>query len=122
MRVAARQGLAESMIACGIPPLAGQVHHARFQAELAAAMAKTGNIRRLGAAALDIAMVADGRFDGYWERGVNSWDIAAGIVLVREAGGFVTDLAGGQNMLAKGEICCGNEAIQRQLLDVIRKA
>ena len=58
-------------------------------------MAKAGNIRRLGAAAVDLAMVASGRFDAYWERGINSWDVAAGIVMVREAGGFVTDLAAG---------------------------
>lgn len=122
MRVAARATLAESMIACGIPPLAGLAHHAQFQKDLAAGMAKIGNIRRLGAAALDLAMVADGRCDGYWERGVNSWDIAAGIVLVRESGGFVTDLAGGQDMLAKGEVCAGNETIQRQLLALMRAA
>ena len=67
-------------------------------------------------------MVACGRFDGYWERGISSWDVAAGIVLVREAGGFVTDLSGGAEMLAKGEICAGNEAIHRQLLDLMRKA
>jgi myo-inositol-1(or 4)-monophosphatase len=122
MRVAARRTLAESMVACGIPPLAGLERHARFQAELAAAMSKIGNIRRLGAAALDLAMVASGRFDGYWERGINSWDIAAGIVLMREAGGFVTDLEGGADMLNKGEICAGNETLHRQLLDTIRKA
>ena len=110
------------MVACGIPPLAGLERHARFQAELAAAMSKIGNIRRLGAAALDLAMVAAGRFDGYWERGVKSWDIAAGIALMREAGGFVTDLDGGADMLDRGEICAGNESLHRQLLDTIRKA
>ncbi len=122
MRVAARRGLSESMIACGIPPLAGQKHHARFQVELAAAMAKVGNIRRLGAASIDLAMVASGRCDGYWERGIRPWDIAAGVILVRESGGFVTDLSGGSDMLAKGEICAGNELIHRQLLDLLRKA
>jgi myo-inositol-1(or 4)-monophosphatase len=122
MRVAARRTLAESMIACGIPPLARIKDHARFKIELAAAMAKAGNIRRLGAAAIDLAMVASGRFDGYWERGINPWDVAGGIVMVREAGGFVTDLDGGAHMLAKGEICAGNEAIHRQLLDLVRKA
>ena len=85
-------------------------------------MAKVGNIRRLGAAALDLALVAAGRFDGYWERGINSWDIAAGVVLVREAGGFVTDLVGGGDMLSRKEICAGNEPIHRLLLDAMRKA
>ncbi|MFY9629000.1 MAG: inositol monophosphatase family protein [Methylocystis sp.] len=122
MRVAARRTLAESMVACGIPPLAGIAHHARFQTELAAAMAKIGNIRRLGAAAIDLAMVASGRCDGYWERGIKPWDIAAGIILVREAGGFVTDLSGGSDMMTKSEICTGNETIHRLLLDLLRKA
>jgi myo-inositol-1(or 4)-monophosphatase len=122
MRVAARKTLADSMIACGTPPLASRERHERFQTELAAAMAKVGNIRRLGAAALDLALVASGRFDGYWERGINSWDIAAGVVLVREAGGFVTDLVGGGDMLSRKEICAGNEPIHRLLLDAMRKA
>lgn len=121
MRVAARRSLQDSMIACGIPPLARRDDHEPFQRELAAGMARIGNIRRLGAAAIDLAMVACGRFDGYWERGINSWDVAAGIVLVREAGGFVTDFTGGAGMLTKGEVCAGNEPIQRQLLDLMRK-
>lgn len=122
MRVAARRTLADCMVACGIPPLARSRDHESFKRELAAAMARIGNIRRLGAAALDLAMVACGRFDGYWERGINPWDVAAGIVLVREAGGFVSDLSGGAEMLPKGEICVGNETIHRQLLDLTRKA
>ncbi len=121
MRVAARRTLAESMVACGVPPLARLRDHESFKRELAAAMAKIGNIRRLGAAALDLAMVGCGRFDGYWERGINTWDIAAGVVLVREAGGFVSDFSGGADMLAKSEICAGNEAIHRQLVDLMRK-
>lgn len=122
MRVAARRTLTDSMIACGIPPLAYADRHERFKLELSAAMGKAGNIRRLGAAALDLAFVAAGRFDGYWERGIKSWDIAAGAILVREAGGFVTDLSGGPDFLTKREICAGNEAIHRQLLDTVRKA
>ena len=121
MRVAARTNLADSMIACGIPPLAGLAHHARFQTELAAVMAKAGNTRALGAAAISLALVASGRFDGYWEHGIKPWDIAAGIVLVREAGGFVTDLSGGPDMLGKCEICSGNQTVIRQLLDSVRK-
>lgn len=122
MRVASRKSLAESLVACGIPPLAALERHARFQTELGAVMAKTGNIRRMGAAALDLASVAAGRCDGYWERGIKPWDIAAGIVLVREAGGFVSDLDGGGDMLSKGAICAGNEAIHRLLLDTVRRA
>jgi myo-inositol-1(or 4)-monophosphatase len=122
MRVAARRTLSESMVACGIPPLARIKDHERFKTELAAGMAKIGNIRRLGAAAIDLAMVASGRCDGYWERGINPWDVAAGIVLVRESGGFVTDLSGGSDMLGKGECCAGNESIHRHLLDLMSKA
>jgi myo-inositol-1(or 4)-monophosphatase len=121
MRVAARRNLSESMVACGVPPLARVRDHESFKRELSAAMAKIGNIRRLGAAALDLAMVGCGRFDGYWERGIKAWDIAAGMVLVREAGGFVSDFSGGADMLAKSEICAGNEAIHRQLVDLMRK-
>ena len=121
MRVAARRSLSESMVACGIPPLARVRDHESFKRELGVAMAKIGNIRRLGAAALDLAMVACGRFDGYWERGINSWDVAAGVVLVREAGGFVTDFAGSGEMITKGEVCAGNEVIHRQLVELMRK-
>ncbi|WP_026191276.1 MULTISPECIES: inositol monophosphatase family protein [Methylosinus] len=122
MRVASRKSLGDSLIACGIPPLAAVDRHALFQTELTAVMAKTGNIRRMGAAALDLAGVAAGRYDAYWERGIKPWDIAAGIVLVREAGGFVSDLDGGGDMLPKGAICAGNETIHRLLLDTVRKA
>ena len=121
MRVAARRNLSESMVACGIPPLARVRDHESFKRELGAAMSKIGNIRRLGAAALDLSMVACGRFDGYWERGINSWDVAAGVVLVREAGGFVTDFTGSTEILAKGEVCAGNEVIHRQLVELMRK-
>ena len=83
-------------------------------------MARAGNVRRLGAAALDLAFVAAGRFDAFWERGLNPWDLAAGVLLVREAGGFVTDADGGADMLQKGSVCAGAEAIQRHLLSLIR--
>jgi myo-inositol-1(or 4)-monophosphatase len=122
MRVAARRTLAESMIACGIPPLAAAAGHPRLKLELAAVMARAGNVRRFGAAALDLAFVAAGRFDAYWERGIKPWDIAAGIVLVREAGGYVSDLSGGADMLNRSEICVGNETIHRLLSDVLKKA
>ena len=77
---------------------------------------KVAGLRRFGAAALDLAFVAAGRFDGYWERDLSPWDMAAGILLVREAGGFVTDLDGGDAMFAKGHIVAGNETMHRELL------
>ncbi|HUZ67481.1 MAG TPA: inositol monophosphatase family protein [Beijerinckiaceae bacterium] len=122
MRVAARQKLSDAMIACGIPHLGRAAEHPRFKAELAAAMARAGNVRRLGAAALDLALVAAGRLDGYWERGLSPWDMGAGIILVREAGGFVNDADGGAEMIDKGSICVGNETIQRELLALLRSA
>ena len=79
-------------------------------------------MRRYGSAALDLAYVAAGRYDGYWENGLNPWDIAAGIVLVREAGGFVTDLAGGRRMMSGGGILAGNADLHRQLLAIIANA
>jgi myo-inositol-1(or 4)-monophosphatase len=76
----------------------------------------------MGAAALDIAYVAAGRLDGFWERGLNSWDFAAGIALVREAGGIVTDLSGRDKMLETGDICAGNEFIHRDILKLVKDA
>ena len=75
-----------------------------------------------GAAALDLAWVAAGRLDGYWERDVNAWDVAAGVILVREAGGFVTDCDGGDNIFGKKHIVAGNEAVQKELVIVLKKA
>ncbi|HEY8578937.1 MAG TPA: inositol monophosphatase family protein [Beijerinckiaceae bacterium] len=120
LRVSARRELPDSLIACGVPPLGRAAQHPKFKAELAAVMARAGNVRRLGSAALDLAMVAAGRFDAYWERGLKSWDIAAGALLVREAGGFVSDADGGEAMLEKGSICAGNETMHRHLLGLIR--
>ena len=85
-------------------------------------MTRAGGVRRLGAASLDLAFVAAGRFDGFWERGLKSWDMAAGIVLVREAGGYVTDADGGADLFGTGSVCAGNEFIHRQLLDLLKKA
>jgi myo-inositol-1(or 4)-monophosphatase len=121
LRVAARRDLADALIICGIPPLNRAAGHAHFQGELAHVMRHAGNIRRLGSAALDLCFVAAGRCDAYWERGIMTWDMAAGIVLVREAGGFVTDTDGRSEMMATGTICCGNEFIHRRLLDLLRE-
>ena len=122
LRVAPRRELSDALLACGIPHLGKAKDHPRFKAELAAVMARASNVRRLGAASLDLALTAAGRFDGYWERNLQPWDIAAGIVLLREAGGYVTDLDGGEAMLEQGSICAGNEYIQRSLLALVRGA
>lgn len=120
LRVAARRDFAEALVGCGIPPL-GRAHlHPRFKAEMSNVMARCGNLRRLGAATLDLAMVASGRLDCFWERGLSAWDMAAGMVLVREAGGYVTDADGGDNILESGSICVGNEQMHRTLLSALK--
>jgi myo-inositol-1(or 4)-monophosphatase len=124
LRVAVRKTLAESLIATGIPFLGrgDQAHHDRSLAEVRAVIARTTGIRRCGSASLDLASVAAGRFDGFWERGLNPWDIAAGILLVREAGGVVTDADGGPSALEKGEILAANEALHPQILKLLKDA
>jgi len=82
-------------------------------------MPQVAGIRRTGSAATDLAWVAAGRFDGYWERGIQAWDMAAGIVLVREAGGYISDADGAQDMFATGSVAAGNEAIQRDLVKLV---
>ena len=121
LRVAARSALADSVIATGIPHL-GRPGHAAYVKKLSAVMIEVAGVRRNGAAALDLAWVASGRFDGYFEEGLHAWDIAAGLLLVREAGGFVSDSNGGDRMLETGGICAGNEAIHRRLLATLAKA
>jgi myo-inositol-1(or 4)-monophosphatase len=121
LRVSGRDKMADALIGCGIPHLGKRAAHPRFLAEIGAVMRQVSNVRRLGAAALDMCYVAAGRYDAYWERGIKSWDIAAGLVMVREAGGFATDCDGGSDMLAKGTICAGNEAIQAALLGLVKE-
>ena len=122
LRVATRRDMGDALIGCGVPHIGKAAGHARFKAEFDAVMTKAGNLRRLGAASLDLGFVAAGNYDGFWERDLKSWDIAAGIVIIREAGGYVTDADGGPDMLEKGSICAGNETIHRALLGLIKQA
>ena len=121
LRVAARQKLDESIIATGIPFL-GHGQHAKFLKELHQISQRVAGVRRFGSAALDLAWVAAGRFDGYWERDLNAWDLAAGILLVTEAGGRVTDAEGGNLVLQSGTIVAGNLEIHPLLLDRLSAA
>ncbi|SOC36958.1 myo-inositol-1(or 4)-monophosphatase [Rhizobium subbaraonis] len=120
LRVAARKELSDSVIACGVPHL-GRGNHGKFLIELRHVMGEVAGIRRMGAASLDLAYVAAGRFDGMWERGLAEWDIAAGILLIREAGGFVSDLEGGNAMLQTGTLVAGNEYIHKALSEVVHR-
>jgi len=120
LRVAARRKLEDCVIGTGVPHL-GDKHHGAYLVELRNVMGEVSGIRRLGAAALDLAYVASGRFDGFWENNLRPWDIAAGILLVREAGGYVTDRQGRQDMLTSGDVVAGNEVIHSHLLHTIKK-
>jgi myo-inositol-1(or 4)-monophosphatase len=118
LRVAARKDLADCVVGTGIPHL-GRKGHSAFLEQQRRVMLQVCGVRRMGAAALDLAYVAAGRLDGFWESGLSAWDMAAGIVLIREAGGFVSDLSGGQDMLDNGDIAAGNEIILKKLTDTI---
>jgi myo-inositol-1(or 4)-monophosphatase len=121
IRVAARKQLDDAVIACGLPHR-GRGDLVLANKETAAIQSRVAGLRRFGAAALDLAWVAAGRFDAYWERDVSPWDMAAGICLVREAGGFVSDLDGGEAMFTKGNIVAGNEMMQKEMLSVLKQA
>jgi myo-inositol-1(or 4)-monophosphatase len=117
--VAGRKRLLDSVVACPLP------HHGRGDLalglrELGAVQDGVAGLRRFGAAALDLAFVAAGRLDGYWERNISPWDIAAGLLMVREAGGFVSDLDGGDAMFVKRHIVAGNETTHRELLALLK--
>ncbi|MBE0693600.1 MAG: inositol monophosphatase [Aquamicrobium sp.] len=120
LRVAARRNLSDAVIGTGIPHL-GRGHHGHALIELKNVMGEVAGIRRLGSAALDLAYVAAGRMDGFWESWLAPWDLAAGILLVREAGGFCTDHSGGQAMFDTGTVVAGNEAIHKALLKTVQK-
>ena len=121
LRVAARRRLSEAVFACGLPHL-GRGDLAQFRKEFAVVQEKVAGLRRFGAATLDLGWVAAGRLDAYWERNLSPWDMAAGLLIVREAGGFASDLDGGDDMFGKREIIAGNETMQGELLALIRQA
>jgi myo-inositol-1(or 4)-monophosphatase len=122
MRVAARKFLPEALITTGIPFMGRGTDEERKRslAEVEAVVSRTAGIRRYGSAALDCAFVAAGRFDGFWERGLNIWDFAAGILLVREAGGIVTNLDGTPDPFTNGDILATNEPLHPQLLKLLQ--
>lgn len=120
IRVSARRKLPEALFATGIP-FHGRPGHERFVRELTTVMPEVAGVRRMGAAALDLAYVAAGRYDGFWETGLQPWDIAAGIVLVREAGGTVTDPAGTDAMMESGDIVAANDVLHGPLRKLLAK-
>jgi len=121
LRVSARRQLAEAVVGTGLPFRDG-ADQPVYLGTLAAVLPATSGVRRFGAAALDLAYVAAGRLDGFWEFGLSPWDIAAGMLLVREAGGFVTDLAGGQKMMETGDVLAANDRLHLPLAALIKQA
>ncbi len=121
LRVAARKKLEDSLVATGIP-FAGKPGHGQFLKELHQVSSRVAGVRRYGAAALDLAWVAAGRFDAYWERGIKSWDIAAGVLLVTEAGGATTAPDGEPLKLDDGAILASNLELHPQLVERLKAA
>ncbi len=121
LRVSSRRDLADALIATGIPYL-GHGDLPRFNRVLEAVSPEVAGIRRFGSAALDLAWVAAGRYDGFWEEDLKPWDIAAGILLVREAGGFVTDFKGADRALATGQVLAANDQLHSKLHKLVAGA
>jgi myo-inositol-1(or 4)-monophosphatase len=118
LRVAGRKQLNECVIACGLPHI-GRGDHELSRMEMTELQPKVAGLRRFGAASLDLAFVAAGRLDGYWERNLQPWDIAAGIILIKEAGGTVGDINGG-DLLTTGNVVAGNEFVHGALTKILR--
>ena len=121
LRVSARRELADSLIGTGIPHC-GRGDAARWAKIYAAVGPEVSGVRRFGSAALDLAWVAAGRMDGFWEDGLDLWDTAAGVLLVREAGGFVTDYRGADRAFERGEYVAASGAIHSKLQKLVAGA
>ena len=119
LRVAGRRKLNECVIACGLPHI-GRGDHELSRAEMAEIQNRVAGLRRFGAASLDMAFVAAGRLDGYWERNLQPWDMAAGQIVVREAGGIVSGIAGDDDPLITRSVVCGNEFIHGELVKILK--
>ncbi len=121
LRVSGRRNLHEALFATGIP-FGAKLGLPAVVQDLARLMPACAGVRRLGAASLDLAWVAAGRYDGFWERGNQIWDIAAGILLVKEAGGLLSGIREGQDMLESGSVICANEPLFEPFRKIIRGA
>jgi myo-inositol-1(or 4)-monophosphatase len=119
LRVAGRRKLNECVIGCGLPHI-GRGDHALSRDEMSEIQNRVAGLRRFGAASLDMAFVAAGRLDGYWERNLKVWDMAAGQILIREAGGIVSGIAGHDDPLQTGDIVCGNEFVHAELVKILK--
>lgn len=120
IRVSQRKDLHECLVGTGFPFRDNLERLASYTAMFSDVVQACAGVRRPGSAALDLAYVAAGRYDGFWEMGLKVWDLAAGVLMVREAGGLITDLAGGDDWRASGDIVAGNPKITPQLLKLLR--
>ena len=121
LRVAARRELVECVLATGIP-FAGRPGHARFLKELHQIAPRVSGVRRFGSAALDLAWTAAGRYDGYWERGLSAWDVAAGVLLMTEAGGVAAAIEGGPADLRGGSILACSLELEPVIRSILEAA
>jgi myo-inositol-1(or 4)-monophosphatase len=121
LRVSGRRSLSDAILGTGVPHMGRATLPATLQ-DLARVMPVCSGVRSHGAAALDLAYVAAGRFDGYWERGLKPWDMAAGLLLVKEAGGFVGPVREGRDMLESGSVIAGNGELFAPLCKILREA
>ena len=119
LRVAGRRRMDECVIGCGLPHI-GRGDLELSRRELTALQNRVAGLRRFGAASLDLAFVAAGRLDGYWERDLQPWDIAAGQIMVREAGGTISGMTGNDDAVTTGNLICGNEFVHGELVKILK--
>ncbi len=119
LRVSGRDDPSSALIAGGAP-FSGNSDIALYQQEIEPVYKHTAGFRRFGSAALDLAYVAAGRFDGYWERGIHAWDVAAGALLVKEAGGFVHSLTKGKDPVYADALLTGNQGLRDFLMKIVK--
>jgi myo-inositol-1(or 4)-monophosphatase len=121
LRVSARSELIDCMVGTGLPASMKRDLPV-YMKELTHVTVKTAGVRRLGSAALDLSYVAAGRLDGFWETGLSSWDVAAGVILVREAGGFVSDVTGGEYKIDGHSVLATSSAVHGALVQTLKEA
>jgi myo-inositol-1(or 4)-monophosphatase len=119
LRVSGRHRMSEAIFATGLP-YGGRADLPETLQDLARVLPACAGVRRWGAAALDMAYVAAGRYDGFWERRLSPWDLAAGVIIVREAGGLVDPLTRGESIVESGDVICANEPLFDKFVSVIR--
>ena len=122
LRVSARTSLDQALVGCGLPVQNWKGREKGFTAQMNAMADQVAGLRRLGTASLDLAWIAAGRQDAFWEYGLKPWDIAAGILILREAGGRIGKLDGDEDLLGEGTIVAANSALYDKVVEVLQGA